>query len=311
MNSVFSEDNLYLFTLVAKYGNLSKAADELGITASAVSYAIKRIENHLGIPLFIRTTRTVKLTEAGKFLNQKATSLLNEFQSIERSLNSINRGMELKVRICINNLLYRPYHTSRLLHCLKSNFPSCQFIISTEVYNGVWDALLNKNIDVAIGAPGTLVDGGGIDYLEIGEIHWCFVVPPHHPLAKAPEPIPESLLRTYPNAFIEDTAINITKRVGWVLHGQETIKVTDWDIKRQIQLLGTGIGFLPDYLVADDIASGAFVEKKIKNPRQASKMLLAIKHDLKGEVGQWIQDAFKEQQLLRNLYSDLMHQENR
>ncbi len=307
MNSIFSEDNLNVFTLVAKHGNFSKAADELGITASAVSYTIKRIEDYLGIQLFIRSTRNVKMTEAGKYFNQKAIGMLNEFQSIERSLNSISRGIELKVRICINNLLYRPYHTSYLLHYLKTNFPTCQFIFSTEVYNGVWDALLNKNIDIAIGAPGILVEGGGIDYIEIGEIHWCFVVPPHHPLANAPEPIAESLLRTYPNAFIEDTAMNITKRVGWLLHGQEAMKVTDWDIKKQIQLLGTGIGFLPDYLIQEELASGAFIEKKIKNPRQPSRMLLAIKHDLKGEVSQWIQNAFAEKQLLWNLYSDILH----
>ena len=307
MSSIFSEDNFYMFALIAKHGNLSKAAEELGLTASAVSYAIKKIENHLGMPLLIRTTRNVELTEAGKYYCEKATAFLNEFQSMERSLNNISRGIEFRVNICINTLLHTPRHTSYLLHLLKQIFPSCQFNISTEVYFGVWDALLNKNMDIAIGAPGILVEGGGIDYIEIGEIRWCFVVPPHHPLADMPEPIPESVLRTFPNAFIEDTAENIPKRVGWLLQGQEAIKVTDWETKKAMQIRGTGIGFLPDTLVKNEITNGTVVEKKIKNPRQPSSMLLAIKHDLKGEVSQWIHNAFLENQVLWKHYSDLLH----
>lgn len=305
--SIFSEDNFHMFTLIAKHGNLSKAAEELGLTASAVSYAVKKIENHLGMPLLIRTTRNVELTEAGKYFYQKATAFINEFQSIERGLNNISSGIEYKVSICINTLLHTPYHTAYLLHLLKQIFPTCQFNISTEVYYGVWDALLNKNMDVAIGAPGILVEGGGIDYIEIGEIRWCFVVPANHPLADMPEPIPESVLRTFPNAFIADTAQNIPKRVGWLLHGQEAIKVTDWETKKELQMRGTGIGFLPDTMVRAEIAAGKLVEKKIKNPRQPSSMLLAIKHDLKGEVSQWIQHAFLENQVLYKHYSTLLH----
>ena len=308
MSAIFTEDYFYMFTLIAEHGNLSKAADELGVTASAVSHAIKKLENHLGMPLLIRTTRNVELTEAGKYFNQKAVNYLNEFRSLERSLSNISKGIELRVGICINTLLHTARHTSFLLDRLKKNFPTCQFNISTEVYYGVWDALLYKNMDIAIGAPGILVEGGGIDYLEIGFIDWSFVIPPEHPLADAVEPVPESILRTYPSVFIEDTAENIPKRVGWLLHGQETIKVTDWNTKKQLQMLGTGIGFVPTTIVKNELASGQLIEKKVKNPRQPSEMLLAVKHDLKGEVSQWIQNAFQPGELLWEHYADLLRQ---
>ncbi|MGL4668266.1 MAG: LysR substrate-binding domain-containing protein [Saezia sp.] len=307
MSSIFSQDNLYIFSLVARYGSLTKAADELGMTTSAVSHAIKRTESHFGVALFIRTTRQVELTEAGYYFYRKATNLLTDFHSIERSLTSIDQGIERKIRICINNLLHTPQHTSALLHNLKTRFPSCQIVVSTEVYNGVWDALLNKNIDIAIGAPETIANGGGIDYLEIGEIHWRFVVSSTHPLAGVPEPIAESTLSSYPTMFIEDTAHNVLKRVGWLLHGQEAIQVPDWETKLQSQLLGTGIGFLPDFLVTKEIEENRLTEKQIKNQRRPSKMLLAIKHDLKGEVTQWIQTAFLQDGILHKLYADLLH----
>ncbi|WP_434778260.1 LysR substrate-binding domain-containing protein [Neisseria sp. Ec49-e6-T10] len=307
MKSVFSEDNLYIFAQVAKHKNLSRAADELGLTSSAISYAIKRMETYLGMDLLQRNTRNVELTEAGNYFYQKAVHLLNDFNSIQRSLNSINQGIEFKLRICINNLMHTPYHTSKLLSYIKQRFPLCQVIITTEVYNGVWDAILNKNIDIAIGAPGKLVEGGGLDYIELGRVHWKFVIAPNHPLANAVEPIPESVLRLYPSAFIEDTALNITKKVGWLLHGQEIIKVPDLETKYQVQRLGVGIGFLPDYMVRKDIEEKKLIEKEIKNPRQPSRMLLAIKHELKGEVAQWIEHSFSEGQVLRVIYDDLIH----
>lgn len=87
------------------------------------------------------------------------------------------------MRICINQLLYTPKHTARLLQVLKKQFPTCQITVTTEVYNGVWDAIINNQANIAIGAPDTLLDGGGIDYTEIGAIRWAFAIAPDHPLA--------------------------------------------------------------------------------------------------------------------------------
>lgn len=95
---------------------------------------------------------------------------------------------------------------------LREHFPTCQIAITTEVYNGVWDSLINNQADIAIGAPDTLLDGGGIDYIEIGMIRWLFAISPAHPLAFIPEPISESQLRLYPNIMVEDTANTINKK---------------------------------------------------------------------------------------------------
>ena len=307
MSSVFSQHNLQIFSFIVRYGSFAKAAEELGLTASAVSHAIKRTEKHLGVALFERTTRSIELTDAGYYFYRKATNLLADFYSIERSLSSIEQGIERKINICINSLMHTPYHTSILLDKLKTHFPSCQIAITIEVYNGVWDALLNKNADIAIGAPGTLIDGGGIDYMEIGNIQWKFVLPLNHPLTKAVEPITEGILAAYPSIFIEDTAYEVRKQVGWLLQGQEVIKVPDWETKKNLQLQGVGIGFLPDYLVRNELKEQNCVERKINNPRQPSRMLLAIKHDLKGKVSQWIQEEFQQGGELQALYSDILH----
>ena len=56
----------------ARHLNFSRAADELGLTPAAVSHQIKEIEDQLGMALFVRTSRTVQLTEAGSVVHEAA-----------------------------------------------------------------------------------------------------------------------------------------------------------------------------------------------------------------------------------------------
>ena len=79
MNSIFTEENLLAFTTAARFGSFSKAAEELGLTTSAISYTIKRMETGLDVVLFTRSTRSIELTESGRYFFRKATDLLNDF----------------------------------------------------------------------------------------------------------------------------------------------------------------------------------------------------------------------------------------
>ena len=69
------------------------------------------MEMGLDVVLFTRSTRSIELTESGRYLFRKATDLLNDFHAIKRSIDTIAQGIEARVRICINQLLYTPQHT--------------------------------------------------------------------------------------------------------------------------------------------------------------------------------------------------------
>jgi LysR family glycine cleavage system transcriptional activator len=61
----------------ARHLNFTRAADELGLTPAAVSHQIKEIEDQLGLVLFTRTSRTIRLTEAGAVLFEASTDALD------------------------------------------------------------------------------------------------------------------------------------------------------------------------------------------------------------------------------------------
>ena len=63
---------LRLFRLVAEFGSFTRAGEQAGLTQSAVTRQIQALEDRLGVRLFERTTRRVRLTEAGTFLEGEA-----------------------------------------------------------------------------------------------------------------------------------------------------------------------------------------------------------------------------------------------
>ncbi|MFD1911052.1 LysR family transcriptional regulator [Halodurantibacterium flavum] len=67
-----------IFRMVAEEKSFTSAADRLGMGRSAVSQAVRRLEDLLGVMLFIRTTRSVSLTEAGEAVLQRVAAPLSE-----------------------------------------------------------------------------------------------------------------------------------------------------------------------------------------------------------------------------------------
>ncbi|MNE12126.1 HTH-type transcriptional regulator DmlR [compost metagenome] len=82
-----STADLTIFLSIAQHLNFSRAAVELGVTPSALSHALRALENRLGVRLFNRTTRSVALTDAGERLY---TRLKPAFRDIDDALEDLN-----------------------------------------------------------------------------------------------------------------------------------------------------------------------------------------------------------------------------
>ena len=76
-----------------------KTSEQMAITQSALSRQIKALENELGVQLFERSKRTVKLTEAGTFLRDQWQPILNEINRVHMQARKIHEGATGFVRI--------------------------------------------------------------------------------------------------------------------------------------------------------------------------------------------------------------------
>ncbi|WP_431223412.1 HTH-type transcriptional activator AllS [Serratia sp. L9] len=281
---MLDQETIRSFIKVAECQSFSRAAELLHKTTATISYRIKTLEESIGTQLFIRTTRSVNLTPAGEYLLERCRQWHNWLDSMPDELRQINDGVEHQVNIVINNLLYSPVTVARLLAYLQQRYPFTQFHISRQVYMGVWDALLNEDCHLAIGAAGNESLENGINVLPLGKIEWVFAIAPHHPLANTEEPLVEDQLRLYPAINVEDTARHLAKRIAWLLSGQHEIKVPDLHTKLECHLRGVGIGFLPRALCQPYLNNGELVQKIPHRPRHQSALSLAWSSHRSGEV---------------------------
>jgi len=84
-------DGVEAFLSVARHRNFRKASGELGVTPSAVSQAIRTLEARIGAPLFIRTTRSVALTEAGERFLARAKPAFEELVAASESARGLGQ----------------------------------------------------------------------------------------------------------------------------------------------------------------------------------------------------------------------------
>lgn len=272
---MLDHETIRSFIKVAECQSFSRAAELLHKTTATISYRIKTLEESIGTQLFIRTTRTVNLTPAGEYLLERCRQWHTWLDAMPGELRQINDGVEHQVNIVINNLLYDAAAVARLLTHLHDKYPFTQFHISRQVYMGVWDALLNEDCHLAIGAAGNESLENSIKVLPLGKIDWVFAISPTHPLAAAADPLSETQLRPYAAINVEDTARHLAKRTAWLLSGQQEIKVPDLRTKLECHLRGLGIGFLPRQLCQTYLDSGELVAKQLRYPRQPSPLSLA------------------------------------
>ena len=86
---------LRTFEAAARHLNFTRAADELGLTPAAVSHQIKEIEDQLDLVLFTRTSRTIRLTEAGNVLHDASIDALDLLNRAVSRARKMTRGTSL------------------------------------------------------------------------------------------------------------------------------------------------------------------------------------------------------------------------
>ncbi len=78
-NALYNQ--IRIFQSIAREGNISAAARKLEITPPSVSNALRLLEEHIGHPLFVRTTRRIELTETGQQLLEQTAAAWRHWKS--------------------------------------------------------------------------------------------------------------------------------------------------------------------------------------------------------------------------------------
>lgn len=143
---------LALFHLVVKHRSFTKAAEIAGLTQSAITRQMQGVENSLGLQLLERTTRTVRVTQAGEYLFHEAARLLGD---VEQSLTHLAQefaGARKEVRVDVSRTIGLAYLPG-FFHANLRRFPHLGYRVTCQSSAEILAALEANEQDIGVLCP--------------------------------------------------------------------------------------------------------------------------------------------------------------
>lgn len=162
---------------VVDRGGYAQAAEFLHKSQSAVTYAVQKIEEMLGIQAFATQGRKAVLTPIGHLLYRRARALIEDAAALERAARTLSAGWEAEIHLAVEAL----FPTWLLFDCLAQfgkESPNTRIEVIESVMSGTQEALLNHRAQLAI-AP--LVPQGFLGE-RLMTLKILAVAHPDHPL---------------------------------------------------------------------------------------------------------------------------------
>ncbi len=167
-----------IFMSAAKHASFTRAAEELHITAPAVSLQIKEMEDDIGVSLFTREKRKVELTSAGEYFllyARRVSSTLNEAATMMERF----RGTQIR-QLKIGVVSTAKYFLPHMLLEFKKDFPNLQIKIEARNRQQLVELLRDGEIDIAImGLPPKEIDTRAEPFAKHPHV---FIASPNNPL---------------------------------------------------------------------------------------------------------------------------------
>ncbi|WP_456330485.1 LysR family transcriptional regulator [Archaeoglobus sp.] len=236
-------DFMRTFMEVVESGSLKKAAKNLGMSVSSVSFQINSVESFYGAKLLERGTNGVKLTDEGKIAIKNMKSILSSVEETRKLISNI-RGD--KITIASGMVGLNIIHAIQTL--LKSSYPQVEVNVALRGAHECVKGVLSGEFDFAI--AGDILD----EYLEFDRLNWeilgedylVLITPPDHELAEKPVVTLEDITK-YPIVMLNDNyGITTSTKKALIASGVKlselNIAYTVSDFYSKINAVSSGIG---------------------------------------------------------------------
>ncbi len=245
------------FVLIAQLGNFTKAAEAIGVSRSHVSRQVSHLESQMGVTLLQRTTRTLKLTDAGRrFYQSCEQSLFNIDQAVEAAVSDVET---LKGEIRINSV--GGYLGETIIADIATDFMLAHPEVNLTLdFSSHRVDLFEEEFDVAF-RMGKLSDASFVARRLI-TLSMSTLVAPSYLAGKAPLTHPDQLHehRCLAGSVDKWHYTHKTKHQRIQVQVNSTLKSKNGRVLVSSAVKGNGIIRVPSMYCRDEVAKGTLVE---------------------------------------------------
>lgn len=244
---------LMYFMEVAKREHVTEAAAALHVAQSAVSRQIFNLESELGVDLFIREGRRVKLTPIGKIFLERIKHAMNVIDDAKREVQEYLDPKKGTIRVAFPISL-AAYTLPTAIYAFRKRYPEAKFQLKQGLYRELIDGVIKGDYNMALIGPVPMEEKKITPRILFAE-KIVALLPIHHPLAKSAEinllDLKNEPFVLLPEGFVfRDLVINACSEAGFT--PQIAFEGDDIDALKGLVSAGLGVTLMPEVTLVDN-----------------------------------------------------------
>lgn len=261
MKPTLDSRQLLAFAALARRGSFTLAAKDLFLTQSAVSHAIKALEDDVGTRLLDRVGRRVLLTQAGEQFLRHTEKILREMESARAGLDSLTKWGHGRLRVGASTTACQ-HILPAVLREFRQSYPRCVLRIEPGDHGHQLDLLRAGQVDIAlmIEPPHTMLSE--FAFVPIFQDELRFLVAPLHPWAKlgrAPRETIESETLVLYNKTSQTFRLVSEYFRDEKLTLSNFIELGSMEAIKELVKIGIGAGVLAPWIARTELDNGSLV----------------------------------------------------
>ncbi|NRD74480.1 LysR family transcriptional regulator [Shewanella sp. VB17] len=249
-------DAFNVLQVVVEEGSFARAAERLHKAQSAVSYQVKKLEQHLNVNLFCRDLYRAELTPEGKIILAEGKKLLQNLANIEHLASRFSDGWEPKLELIVDGSLPMEPIMRALKRMSLENIPT-KIQLNVEFLGGVQARFERDHADLMLVKD--YRSGPHYRPQSLPDITSILVVSIQHALATKKN-VSLFELQSHVELTIEDSSPDMNYHDELQFGGDKVFYLSGFMMKKNALEMGLGFGWMPDFLIQEELESKAMVE---------------------------------------------------
>jgi DNA-binding transcriptional LysR family regulator len=266
-----------------------QAAQALHKSQSAVSYAIARLQEALGLDLLAIDGRKAALTPHGKTLLKRVRPLLRDLESLEVLAQSLKQGWEPELKLVVDVAFPRQRLLSIVAE-LQQLCPNTEIQLSDAVLSGAEEAITENRADVVVTTR--------LPAEHLGEllltVSFTSVACPSHPLFELDRPLTSDDLSKHVQVVVRDSGVKHPRDEGW-LGAERRCTVSSMEASLAMVKAGLGYAWLPEHLTMEAVRQGVLraLPLEMGSSRPVALNLVLVRPEAAGPAARAAVEVFQ------------------